>query len=283
MGCTASKGKKGDAGASAGGDYATIGVEKFDEIFTKAKECSEKGSKLTDGLEGQKMLIFKNTGMEWLKEPSLASALKAFIYSCACDAKDPENFKPEVKMEEPYVEMPEDLPLTDTNKETKTAVGEYFKTLVGAPDTLKQITEDFQAIMDSANAAKDTASDDFSSLGMMEKAKAAKALAGNMKKLQAAQGDLQKIPDSLKTATEDAKGAAAGVPDAVKNCKDMVAKTKELTGDDAKSALRITKEVLPGDKNDKDAAEAYSKKNYTKISEGSTTDGDSKNAEDNKV
>lgn len=287
MGCVNSKKSGGDAGA-AGGDYQPIGVEKFDEIFNKAKEISEKGDKLKDGLEGQKMLIFKNTGMEWLKEPSLGAAVKCWVYSCAADAQNLDNFKPEVKTEEPFVEMPEDAPLNDTNKDTKNAIVEYMKNLVAAPETMKSITEDFQGVMDSANAAKDTAADDFSALGMMEKAKAAKNLAANMKKLKSAQEDLAKIPEVLKTAAEDAKSAAAGVGEAVKDCKDVVGKTKELTGDDAKAASRIAKEVYSGDKNDKDVADAYAKKNYSKISEVSTTDGDAdskkaETADDNKV
>jgi len=267
MGCMNSK-----SGGDAGAGYATLGVEKLDGIFTKAQAVTDKGNGMKDSIDGGKTTIFKNTGMQWLKEPTLLTALQAWMVSAVCDCKDPEAFKPEITMEEPYVEVPEDCGLSEANKETKTAIQEYFKALKEAPDTLKAMTDDMQGIVDEATAAKDTAADDFASLGMMEKAKAAKNLPGNMKKLTAAQTELQEIPNVLKAATEDVQKAIAGLPDAIKGAKEIAEKTKSAgTGTDA---VTVAKTTLSGDKND-DAAAA-------KIAETWNGGGDKKEGDDKK-
>jgi len=246
MGCMSSK------SADAGAGYTTLGVEKLDGIFSKAQGVTDKANELKDAIAGGKNTIFKNTGMQHLKDPTLATALQCWIISSMCDCQDPEAFKPEIKMEEPYVEIPEDAPISDTNKETKTAITEYFKACVGAPETLKTMIEEMQAIAEEAAAAKDTAADDMAALGMMEKAKAAKNLPMNMKKLASAQAELAEIPNVLKTATEDIQKAIAGLADMLTSGKETAAKAKEAgKGTDCST---IAKDVLSGDKNDEAAA-----------------------------
>lgn len=260
MGCCASK--FGGAGAD-GGDYAEIGVEKFDEIFGKAKAISDKSSGLQDALAGGKTKIYKNTGMEWVKDANLSKALECWVYSCGCDVKDPADFQPEVQLEEPYVNLSAvaEEALSAPNAETKQLLQDYIKALVDAPNQLKEMTDDMQAVADSASQAKDTAADDLGSLGMMEKAKAMQNLAGNMKKLAAAQKDLAALPDVLKRATEDTKTAIATLPSSIKGVQGMVDKTKEL-GEGKTSAVDIAKEVLDGAKNDQAGADAFAKANY---------------------
>lgn len=256
MGCCASKG-----GDDKG--YASLGVPKWDdEIFGKAQAVQDKADEMKEALTGGKMGLFENTGMQWLKNPSLLAAMECWLYSSACDAADLEQFKPEITMEEPYVSMPDSVTLSKPNKESQDAIVAFFKTLVDAPASLQEMMENMKGIVDAANGAKDSAADDFSSLGAMDKMKAMKNLGSNMSKLAAAQKELAELPEVIKKATEEVTAAISALPASLGKAKEMVEKVKGLGKDT--SAETVAKECLDGDKNDEAAAKAYSAENFKK-------------------